>query len=63
VYAGFWWGNLRKKDHLEGPGVNGRIILGWVFSKWERGMDWIDLTHDRSRWRALLKAVIDLRVA
>ena len=27
VYTGFWWGNLRERDHLGDPGVNGRIIL------------------------------------
>ena len=27
VYAGFWWGNLRERDHLEDPSVDGRIIL------------------------------------
>jgi hypothetical protein len=26
VYTGFWWGTLRKRDHLEDPGVDGRII-------------------------------------
>jgi len=33
VYTGFWWGNLRERDHLEYPGVNGRIILSWTFRK------------------------------
>jgi hypothetical protein len=28
-----WWGNLRKIDHWEDPGVDGRIILGWIFRK------------------------------
>ena len=30
-YTGFWWGNLRERDHLGDPGVDGRIILRWIF--------------------------------
>jgi hypothetical protein len=26
VHIGFWWGNLREKDHLEDSGVDGRMI-------------------------------------
>ena len=26
VYSGFLWGNLREGDHLEDPGIDGRII-------------------------------------
>jgi len=33
VYTGFWWGNLRDEDHLEDAGVDGRIILRWMFRK------------------------------
>jgi hypothetical protein len=33
AYTGFWWGNLRESDHLEDPGVDGRMILRWVFRK------------------------------
>jgi len=38
VYAGFRWGNLREIYHLEDPGVNGRIILRWIFRKWDVGV-------------------------
>jgi hypothetical protein len=34
----FWWGNLRKRDHWGDPSVDGRIILGLVFWKWDVGI-------------------------
>ena len=33
VYTGFWWGNLRERDHWEDPGLDGRITLRWIFRK------------------------------
>jgi hypothetical protein len=38
------------------------ILLKWIFRKWDGGMDWIDLAVDRDRWRALVSAVMNLRV-
>jgi len=36
--SGFWWGNLRERDHLENASVDGRIILRWIFRKWDWGV-------------------------
>jgi hypothetical protein len=27
------WGNLRERDHWGDPGVDGKIILRWIFKK------------------------------
>ena len=31
----FWWANLRERDHSEYTGVDGRMILRWIFRKWD----------------------------
>jgi len=36
-YTGFWWGNLRDRDNLQDPGLNGRIIVRWIFRKLDVG--------------------------
>jgi hypothetical protein len=34
---GFWWENLRERDHWGDPGLGGRIILRRIFRKWDVG--------------------------
>jgi hypothetical protein len=35
---------------LENPNVDGRIILRWIFRKWDvGGVDWIDMAQERNR--------------
>ena len=46
-----------------GIDVDGRIILRWIFRKWDGGCgDWMELFQDRDRWRALVSTVRNLRV-
>jgi hypothetical protein len=35
MFTGFWWRALRARNHLEDPGVDGRLILRWIFRKWK----------------------------
>jgi len=30
VHTGFWWGNLKERDHLEDLSIDWSIILKWV---------------------------------
>jgi hypothetical protein len=62
VHTGFLWGDLGEGDHLGHPEVDGRIILKWILKTWDGGLDWIELAQDRDRWRALVNAVMNLRV-
>jgi len=35
VYYRILVGKPEERDHLEDPGVDGRIILRWIFRKWD----------------------------
>ena len=58
-HTGFWWGNLRERDHMEDPGTVGRIILNWFFRKWDGGHG-PDLAQKRDKWRAVVNAMMNL---
>ena len=62
MLTGFELGEPRELNNLEDPDVDGRIILRWIFRKWDGGMCWIVLAQVRDRWRALVNAVMNLLV-
>jgi len=37
MHTGFWWVHLWETDHFENSGIDGRIILRWIFRKWDGG--------------------------
>ena len=63
VHTGFWWGDLRERDHLAYPirrwQDNIKMDLQEVGCG---GMDWIELAQDRDMWQALVNTVMNLRV-
>jgi hypothetical protein len=39
-------GRPEGRGHLEDPGIGGRILLKWLFKKWDgEAIDWSDLVH------------------
>ena len=55
---------MKEDDYLEGTGVDGSVILKLNINSyigWE-GAPWIELAEDRQKWRAVLNAVMNIRV-
>jgi hypothetical protein len=61
--TGFLWGNLRERDHLGDPDVDGRINIKVHLQEVGCGdMDWFELAQDIDKWPALVNTVMNLRV-
>jgi len=63
MYTGFWWGNLKEREHLEDPSVRWEDNIKMDLRKVGcGGKDWIDLGQKKGRRRALVNTVMNLRV-
>jgi hypothetical protein len=49
VHTGFWWGDLRDKDHLEDKHRRENNIKIHLQEEGWCGMDWIDLAQEKGR--------------
>jgi hypothetical protein len=38
AYTRFCWGNQRVRSHLKDPGLDGKVILRWIFRQWDVGV-------------------------
>ena len=56
-------GKLEGKRSLRNPDADGRIIIRWIFRKWDVWV-WIESSCLRigDKWRALVNSVMNLRV-
>jgi hypothetical protein len=45
--TGFWWENLRERDHWGDHGVEGEVIIRRIFRKWDvmvwTGLGWLKI--------------------
>ena len=63
LHTGFWWGNMRGKRPLGRPRNRWEDDIKMDLQELGCGdVDWIELAQDRGRWRALVNAVMNLRV-
>jgi hypothetical protein len=63
VYKVFWWESLKERDHSEDQSVGGRMGSGWILGRLAgRGVHWIGVAQDRDLCRAVVIAIMNLRV-
>ena len=63
AFTGFWWGKLRDRKQLGRPRSRREDNIKMDLQEVECGrMDWIELAQNTNRWRALVNAVMNLRV-
>ena len=49
MYTRLLRGNMKERDHLADPYVDGKMICRRIFRNWDGGMHLIDPVQDRDR--------------
>jgi len=60
-HIGFSWRNLRERDQLEEPAINGSL-LKLVFRKWDWRVPWINVALKRDRGRDFVNSVMNIQI-
>jgi hypothetical protein len=55
-------GKPEGKSPIGGPSCRWNDNIKIDLRKWDKGVDSIDLAHDRNRWANLVNAAVNLRV-
>jgi hypothetical protein len=58
----FWWESLKERDHLKDEVADGRTRSEWISRRLAGGMEWFQLAQNRDRLRAVVSAVMNLRL-
>jgi hypothetical protein len=61
MHRGFWWGDVMGRDHMEDLAVDESVMLKWMI-RTRDGVAWTGLLWLRDGWRAVVNAVMNLRV-
>ena len=63
MHTGFWWGKPEGNRPLGRHRISWEDNIKMDLEEVGRGCgDWLELAQDRDRWRALVNAVMKLRV-
>ena len=52
-----------ERDHLRYPSVDGKILLRWIFRKWDVGFELNRADSGWDRWRGLVNTIMNLWVS
>jgi hypothetical protein len=61
LHTGFWWGNLRERDHLECLGADIRLFK-WIVKKQNKVVSCINIDKDRDVRSDTVHTVIKLQI-